>query len=200
MAKTFITDNSKRNNDAINIIHLFEFNMRNLSDGSLADTLYFTDADLFVDDGVNEYIPLAVSFDGIKEDFSVAPDTISITLDNLNLGQADNPIKNALQYEWRNNVAKIHRIIYDPTVSNTTATIEGVSVPALDLNAITHDKILLFDGVIDTFSANMNSLTGTLTNDLVRWNKAFPSRTYNQSEFQSIVDTMTSQVIWGGAR
>ena len=57
MSKTVTTN--VRNDDAMGMIHLFEFDLY-LLNGNFSETLRFTDHDVFVYDGSNEYTPLAI--------------------------------------------------------------------------------------------------------------------------------------------
>lgn len=199
MAKT-ITTNS-RNNESIALLHLFTFEMRNL-DGTFAEWLRFTDHDVFVQYDGNEYIPMNVSFDRLTEDFSLQSDSINIQIDNVN-GEI---VEKAIAYEWRNNSARIERVIYTPEMQTIGGEVypvglvadTGSGYPELDLADVTNKDIyVLFDGAIDTFSATSQSLSGTLTTQFAYWNKAIPERLFSQNEFTTIIDAIVSELYWG---
>ena len=115
MSKTVTTN--VRNNEQMGMIHLFEFDMYTLA-GSFDETLRFTDHDVFVYDGTNEYTPLAITFDRLTEDFTMATDSINVTIDNIN----EELTATALAKEWRNNRAKIQRVLITPP----SETVEGL--------------------------------------------------------------------------
>ena len=197
MSKT-ITNNA-RDNDAIAILHLFEFDMRNL-DGTLKETLRFTDHDIFVNDGGVEYTPLAITFDKLSEDGSMQSDSINVSIDNVSGALTSE----AFASEWRNNRCKIERIIYTPA----SDVIDGEAYeygygdsldgyPKLDILGLTKDQYILFEGIIDTFNATEQSLNATLTSLFTNWSKPYPDRTFNQNEFTSVVDAITEEVYWG---
>lgn len=200
MAKTITTN--ARNEESIALLHLFTFELRN-HDGTFKEWLRFTDHDVFVQYDGNEYIPMSVSFDSLTEDFSLSSDNVSVQLDNVN-GEV---VDKAIAYEWRNNSAKIERVIYTPESQTFGADTYPVGVvaevppggyPELDLADVTNKDIyVLFDGAIDTFSATSQSLSGTLTTQFAHWNKAVPSRLFSQNEFTTIIDAMTEELYWG---
>ena len=154
MSKTVTTN--VRNNEQMGMIHLFEFDMYTLA-GSFDETLRFTDHDVFVYDGTNEYTPLAITFDRLTEDFTMATDSINVTIDNIN----EELTATALAKEWRNNRAKIQRVLITPP----SETVDGqsydygisenssVAYPRLEISGLTKDSYVLFEGVIDTFNA-----------------------------------------------
>lgn len=193
-----ITSNA-RTNRQVAILHLFEFDMYNL-DGTFKETLKFTDHDIFVDDGTNEYTPIAITFDSLNEDSSMQSDSINITIDNVNGVIAGE----ALSSEWRGNRASITRVIYTP---NSTTMYDEVytygygdnldGYPKLDLTELTKDVYIMFQGIINTFTATETILNGEITSLFTNWNKIFPERTFNQSEFSTIIDTMTDELQWG---
>ena len=198
MSKTVTTN--VRNDDAMGMIHLFEFDMY-LLNGNFSETLRFTDHDVFVYDGSNEYTPLAITFDRLNEDFTMASDTINVTIDNVN--EALSTV--ALAKEWRNNRAKIIRVLITPPAESIGGvTYEfGMSenstaaYPRLEIAGLTKDSYVLFEGVIDTFNASTQIFTVQLTTKFTFWQKPFPTRTYNQNEFTSIVSAMTDSIFWG---
>jgi len=198
MSKT-ITNNA-RNNDAIAILHLFEFDMYNL-DGTFKETLRFTDHDIFVNDGGVEYTPLAITFDKLSEDGSMQSDSINLSIDNVSGALTTE----ALSSEWRNNKCKIERVIYTPaseTIDSETYEYgygdNLDTYPKLDIfSSISKDIYTLFEGIIDTFSATEQALNATVTSLFTNWSKPYPSRTLNQNEFTSIIEAITETVYWG---
>ena len=198
MSKTVTTN--VRNDDAMGMIHLFEFDMY-LLNGNFSETLRFTDHDVFVYDGSNEYTPLAITFDRLNEDFTMASDTINVTIDNVN--EALSTV--ALAKEWRNNRAKIIRVLITPPAESIGGvTYEfGMSenstaaYPRLEIAGLTKDSYVLFEGVIDTFNASTQIFNVSLTTKFTFWQKPYPTRTYNQNEFTSIVDSMNDSIFWG---
>lgn len=173
-------------------------------DGSVGESgeiLRFTDHDIFVSDGTYEYTPLSISFDRLNEDFSMQTDSVSVTIDNINGALTTE----ALASEWRNNPAKIMRVIYEPASETIGSDVYDYGIsdntisdyPKLDISTLTKDQYTLFKGVIDTFTATEQALTGTLTTQFSLWAKPFPERTYSQNEFTTIVDAMTNTIYWG---
>jgi len=200
MSKT-ITNNA-RNNDAIAILHLFEFDMYNL-DGTFKETLRFTDHDIFVNDGGVEYTPLAITFDKLSEDGSMQSDSINVSIDNVSGALTSE----AFASEWRNNRCKITRVVYTPPSDTIDAEAYEYgygdnldTYPKLDISSISKDSYTLFEGIIDTFNATEQSLSATLTSLFTNWSKPYPSRTFNQTEFNSIVNTIADSVYWGKER
>jgi len=198
MSKTITTN--VRNDDAMGMIHLFEFDMYTLA-GVFDETLRFTDHDVFVYDGSNEYTPLNITFDRLSEDFTMASDSINVTIDNINEALTTE----ALGSEWRNNRAKISRVLITPpseTVDGETYEF-GISenstaaYPRLEISGLTKDTYVLFEGVIDTFSATSQTFTAQLTTKFTYWQMPYPTRTYNQNEFTSIVDAISEVIYWG---
>jgi len=193
-----VTSNA-RNNNQVAVLHLFEFDMYNL-DGTFKETLYFTDHDIFVNDGTNEYTPLAITFDKLSEDGSMTADSISISIDNI----SGVLTTEALASEWRNNPATIKRVVYTPPSelidSETYEYGYGDNLdgyPKLDISSLTKDTYILFKGIIDTFSATEQALNGTITSLFTNWSKPYPKRTYNQSDFASVIGAVTDVVYWG---
>ena len=198
MSKTVTTN--VRNDDAMGMIHLFEFDMY-LLNGNFSETLRFTDHDVFVYDGSNEYTPLAITFDRLNEDFTMASDTINVTIDNVN--EALSTV--ALAKEWRNNRAKIIRVLITPpaeTIGGVTYEFgmsenSSAAYPRLEIAGLTKDSYVLFEGVIDTFNASTQIFNVSLTTKFTFWQKPYPTRTYNQNEFTSIVASMSDSIFWG---
>ena len=191
---------SVRNDDAMGMIHLFEFDMY-LLDGNFSETLRFTDHDVFVYDGSNEYTPLAITFDRLNEDFTMASDTINVTIDNVN--EALSTV--ALAKEWRNNRAKIIRVLITPPAESIGGVTyefgmsenSSAAYPRLEIAGLTKDSYVLFEGVIDTFNASTQIFNVSLTTKFTFWQKPYPTRTYNQNEFTSIVASMNDSIFWG---
>ena len=73
----------------------------------------------------------------------------------------------------------------------------SAAYPRLEIASLTKDSYVLFEGVIDTFSASTQIFTVSLTTKFTFWQKAFPTRIYNQLEFPTIVASMTDGVYWG---
>tara|TARA_R110000823_G_scaffold52790_1_gene130324 strand:+ start:194 stop:805 length:612 start_codon:yes stop_codon:yes gene_type:complete len=195
-----VVSTNVRNDDAMGMIHLFEFDMY-LLNGNFSETLRFTDHDVFVFDGSNEYTPLSISFDRLNEDFTMSSDSINVTIDNVN----EELSTVALAKEWRNNRAKIIRVLITPpaeTIGGVTYEFgmsenSSAAYPRLEIASLTKDSYVLFEGVIDTFSASTQIFTVSLTTKFTFWQKAFPTRIYNQLEFPTIVASMTDGVYWG---
>ena len=198
-------NNYVRSDDAFSIIHLFTFEMYDFA-GNLDEVLRFTDHEIFVKYLANDYTPLSITFDKLNEDFSMSSDSISLSIDNIN-GELS---REALSSEWRNNKARITRFIYTPNAQTAGSDYydygiihseDSSNYPFIDMDdflvANTTDAYHMFDGVIDTFSATEQALNATLTTQFVHWNKPYPSRTYNQNEFTSIVGAMSDMVYWG---
>ena len=198
MSKTVTTN--VRNDDAMGMIHLFEFDMY-LLDGNFSETLRFTDHDVFVYDGSNEYTPLSITFDRLNEDFTMASDSINVTIDNVN--EALSTV--ALAKEWRNNRAKIIRVLITPPAESIGGVTyefgmsenSSAAYPRLEIASLTKDSYVLFEGVIDTFNASTQIFNVSLTTKFTFWQKPYPTRTYNQNEFTSIVDSMNDSIFWG---
>lgn len=198
MSKTVTTN--VRNDDQMAMLHLFEFDMYTLA-GSFDETLRFTDHDVFVYDGSNEYTPLNITFDRLSEDFTMSSDTINVAIDNIN----EELSALAMAKEWRNNRAKISRVLitppsetvdgqsYDYSISENSS----VAYPRLEIASLTKDTYVLFEGVIDTFNATTQTFTAQLTTRFTYWQKPYPSRTYSQNEFATIVDAISDVIYWG---
>jgi len=199
--------NNVRNDNQLEILHLFEFDMYNL-DGTFKETLRFTDHDIFVisDTIGTEYTPLAITFDKLSEDGSMQSDSINVNIDNVSGALTTE----ALSSEWRNNRCKITRVIYTPDSDiidsetydygygdKNTFNIYHGTYPHLELTDTTNDAYTLFEGIIDTFSATEQSLNATLTSLFTNWNKPYPERTFNQNEFNSVIQVVTDTVYWG---
>ena len=197
MSKTI--SSNVRTERKLAILHLFEFDMYDF-DITFSETLYFTDHDIFVNYDGNEYTPLAITFDSLTEDFSMSADRINITIDNVNSALSNTALAN----EWRNNRAVISRVVFTPpseTIGEDTYTYgygdNLDSYPKLNLDSLTKDVWTLFSGIIDTFSASESTLKGTITTEFNNWSKPYPTRTYNQNEFTTIVGAMTDIIYWG---
>lgn len=197
MAKTIT--NNVRSNDSIALLHLFEFDMYNF-DGTFKETLYFTDHDIFVTNGAKEYTPISITFDALRENIMMEADSVNITIDNL----TGDITGNAIGSEWRGNRASIERVIYTPpeqTISLETYEYgygdELSTYPMINITSYAKDEYVLFEGVIDSFNANEQVLNATVTSMFANWAKPFPRRTYNQNEFTTIIDAMTTEIFWG---
>ena len=192
--------NNVRSDDTLSILHLFQFDMYDFNN-TFDETLYFTDHDVFVYDGTNEYTPLAITFDKLAEDFSMTSDSINLSIDNINGSLS----AKALASEWRNNRCSITRVIFTPeseTIGSDTYEFgirdnSTTTYPRLEIASLTKDSYTLFEGVIDTFSATTQALQATLTTQFTHWAKPYPARTYNQNEFTSIIDAITETIYWG---
>ena len=198
MSKT--VSSNVRNDDAMAMIHLFEFDLYTLA-GNFSETLRMTDHDVFVYDGSNEYSPLTITFDRLTEDFTMASDTINISIDNVN----EELTAVSMAKEFRNNRAKIIRVLMTPpaeTISNETYEF-GISenasgaYPRLEIASLTKDSYVLFEGVIDTFNASAQTFNLQLTTKFTYWQAPYPSRTFNQNEFTTIVDAISDSIFWG---
>mgnify|MGYP003644743017 FL=1 len=198
MSKT--VSSNVRNDDAMAMIHLFEFDLYTLA-GNFSETLRMTDHDVFVYDGSNEYSPLTITFDRLTEDFTMASDTINISIDNVN----EELTAVSMAKEFRNNRAKIIRVLMTPpaeTISNETYEF-GISenasgaYPRLEIASLTKDSYVLFEGVIDTFNASAQTFNLQLTTKFTYWQAPYPSRTFSQNEFTTIVDAISDSIYWG---
>jgi len=372
--------NNAREDEQVSLLHLFEFDMYDF-ENNFVETLRFTDHDIFVNDGTNEYTPLSITFDRLNEDASMQSDSINISLDNVSGAIT----AKALASEWRNNKAIIRRVVYrpasetdnliiDPSDFSTEYNLTNISIvsddniapdgtltasklapdtnndfhliqqfnteldttkaytfsiyvkqstntniiprltinsdtvsnnfealfdietktfllqsesgagdlinadyeelengwfrvwitgipnsqedetelrrarmmfydketesyvfsgsegdelytwgwlleqadyptdlmayeygiggnldtyPKLNLTSLSKDNFILFEGIIDSFNATENTLSGNLTTLFTNWNKKYPERTFNQDEFVSIIETMTDEILWG---
>jgi len=196
-----ITTNA-RNNNALSMLHLFEFTLTNL-DGTPHEVVYLTDHDVFVQYNGNTYTPLSVTFDRLTEDISMQTNNITVTIDNVNLALS----QAALGYEWRKNQADIHRVMFVPNSETISGDVYDFgygdnlgtgTYPELILADTTlKDIYTLFSGHIGHFSATQQSLTGTITTKFIHWQNPFPTRTFDQKEFTNIIDTIVETVYWG---
>jgi len=192
--------NNVRSDNSIAILHLFELDMHNF-DNSFKETLRFTDHDIFVFDGNEEYTPLSISFNTLTEDFSMQASSVSLSVDNINGDLANE----ALLSEWRNNRCEITRVVYKPASETLQEDVYefGVSdnssspYPRLELPTLDKDVYTLFKGVIDSFSATAQAVQASIGTQFTHWAKPYPTRTYSQNEFTSIVDAINDTVYWG---
>ena len=107
--------------------------------------------------------------------------------------------------EWRNNRAKIIRVLITPpaeTIGGQTYEFgisenSSAAYPRLEIASLTKDVYVLFEGVIDTFSASTQTFTAQLTTKFSFWQAPYPTRTFNQLEFTSIVSAITDGIYWG---
>jgi len=196
--------NNARSERKVSMIHLFEFKLGYNAVLGYQSILRFTDHDIFVTFDSEEWTPLSITFDRLSEDFTQQSDSITVNIDNINGALTEQ----ALNYEWRNNPAKITRVAFTPpseTINSETYDYgygDNLDVyPKIDLDSISaKDSWDLFEGVIDTFSASESSLQGTLTTEFATWNKPYPYRTFNQSEFSSVVEAITDTIYWGSQK
>lgn len=195
-----ITTNA-RTESSLSIAHLFEFTLNNL-DGTLHEILYLTDHDIFINYDGNDYTPLSITFDRLTEDISMQTNNITVTLDNINSALSNA----AIEYEWRKNTAEIKRIMFVPNseiIDGDTYdfgygdNLSGTYPELVMADVTLKDIYTLFSGHIGSFSATQQSLTGTITTKFIHWQNPFPSRTYDQKEFQEIIDTISTSVYWG---
>ena len=192
--------NNARSESAIGVLHLFEMDMYEL-DGTFKEILYLTDHDIYVNHLGNEYVPLSITFDRLVEDVSLTASSISIQVDNVN----DELSNMALSYEWRNNRITIERVVYIPPteIINGDEYKYGVGdnldeYPRFKLDDIPKkDTYPLFTGIVDAFGASEASIDITATTQFASWGRTFPTRTFNQNEFTTIVDTIKKVVYWG---
>jgi hypothetical protein len=186
------------------ILHLFEFNVRDIQTGEISEVLRLTDHDIFVTFDGQEYTPVSVTFDQLTEDTSNSANTINVSIENIT-----NELSSiALQNEWRNNAAKIIRVMYQPPAATLDGEVydygiggnEAANVyPNLDLTAVPLDSYSLFDGVIDNMVVTSQAVSVGLTNLFVHWQKTYPERTYSQNEFTTVVDAIVEEIYWGRA-
>lgn len=183
-------------NKAISHAHLIE-----IDDGS--NFIYLTDNDVFVLYGTHEYTPVQISFDAIKEDYSLSADGTNIAIGNINKTISAEILAN----EMRNRNVRIYRAVYAQaaqTISSTTYEFGLFSFdagyPQLNLDGASYSTksvILLFSGIIDRVTANETSASLNCTSDFIKWNKPYPSRTYSQTDFTTVIQSMTSEIRWG---
>jgi len=184
------------------ILHLFEFNVRDIQTGEIDDVLRFTDHDIFVTFNGQEYSPVSVTFDQLTEDSSNSANAINVSVENVTNELSSIVLKN----EWRNNAAKIIRVMYQPP----SMLVEGENYefgvggneaaniyPNLDLTNVSVDSYELFDGVINKMSVTSQAISASLTNNFIHWGKEFPDRSFNQKEFVTVVDAIVDQIYWG---
>lgn len=167
------------------------------------EKLYLTDHDIFVNYSGNQYTPLSISFDKLKEDISTQSNEINLTLDNISGDLAHK----AFQYEWRGNPVSIKRVVYTPPSEspidgNTYEfgygdNLEGVYPELLLDDVLSKDIYSLFDGYINSFSASESSLSASVSTKFIYWQRAYPSRTYDQKEFSGIIQAMSEEQHWG---
>jgi len=184
------------------ILHLFEFNVRDIQTGEISEILRLTDHDIFVTFNGQEYTPVSVTFDQLTEDISNSANTINVSIENIT-----NELSSiALQNEWRNNAAKIIRVMYQPPATTLDGEVydygisgnEAASMyPELDLTSVLLDSYNLFDGVINNMVVTSQAVSVGLTNLFVHWSKAVPERTYTQNDFTSIIEAIVDEIYWG---
>lgn len=201
-----ITNNARFAN-RVSVLHLFEFDLYTLA-GTFQETLYLTDHDIFVKYGGTSFTPMSISFNTLKEDISQQSNSISLTMDNVN----NDFVGRAYTQEWRKNRVNIKRVVYVPSYEtdgegysylygygdnydSATQTYPELIVEDLPF----YDAYDLFTGFIDTFSATEETLSATVATKFIHWKNPFPSRTYDQREFNSVIKAMTEELHWGRA-
>ena len=127
-------------------------------------------------------------------------DSINVSIDNVSGALTSE----AFASEWRNNRCKITRVVYTPPSDTIDAEAYEYgygdnldTYPKLDISSISKDSYTLFEGIIDTFNATEQSLSATLTSLFTNWSKPYPSRTFNQNEFTSLIEAITEEIYWG---
>jgi len=191
--------------DTLAILHLFEFDMFDFN-GVFTETLRITDCDVFVNVGGVEYTPLAITFDSLHEDASMSTSSVSLSIDNISGGLTTH----AFNSEWRGNRCSIQRVLYKPPseqIEQSDGSVEtydyGYALPTtdyplLDLDAgIDKDIYILFEGIIDTFSATETAIQANVNSLFIHWKRAYPKRTLNQNEFTSVVAAINADIYWG---
>ena len=104
----------------------------------------------------------------------------------------------SVQARWRQNprhrasISRLFCLRLQCPCENSSA-----AYPRLEIASLTKDSYVLFEGVIDTFNASTQIFNVSLTTKFTFWQKPYPTRTYNQNEFTSIVDSMNDSIFWG---
>lgn len=186
--------------NAVAILHLFELDINEL-DGTFKETVLFTDHDIYVIKDGKEYTPLSITFDKLTEDITLTASTVTIQVDNVNKELSTL----ALDYEWRRNRVLIERVVYTPPteIVNGDEYKYGIGdnldgYPKLKLDDIIEKTTYsLFTGVVDVFSASESAISITASTQFASWGKTFPTRTYNQNEYASVVDAIKNLIYWG---
>ena len=74
---------------------------------------------------------------------------------------------------------------------------QDTDFPKVDLSLYDKDVIVLFSGVIESFGASDTSVTTKVDSALSKSTKVINTRTFNQAEFQTIINTMSEEIAWG---
>lgn len=152
------------------ILHLFEFEFKSL-DGMTTEIIRFTDNELFVIIDSETYTPISISFDEVREDFTLQADQVSIVIDNI----SQEITSDALTKEWRNNNGKIYRVVYNELPQSTQAEIDAGLTPANDLfpsnTLFPADLEASFENGIFSFDEGYPSINFDKTDYLNRFNK-----------------------------
>ncbi len=110
------------------ILHLFEFEFKSL-DGLTTEIIRLTDNELFVTIDGELYSPIDISFNEIREDFTLQSDQVEILADNIDSSLTTD----ALTKEWRNNNGKIYRVVYNELPQSTQQEIDNALIPSSSL-------------------------------------------------------------------
>lgn len=213
-----IINNVTLNQNGVRWLHLLEINITGVG------TVYYTDKEIFVKLNSNIYTPAFFTFTPIVEDFALTNGTTTITASNIE----KDIMSQVLLNEWRNNTVKLIRVFYNPNTysiestglipSEDLAPTEDLEpsdfgdliateygygeaftgYPKVDLDTITNDNFILFEGLIDSPSGNDSTISLKCVTEftLNGGKKIINNRSYDQDEFKSIVSSMTEEVIW----
>jgi len=110
------------------ILHLFEFTLADAKNKN-PEIIRFTDNDVFITIDGNEYVPTKISFDRIREDFTLEADKVNILLDGIGQDLSEEIITS----QWRNKLGKIFRVTYNEIPVPTEAEVTAALFPELDL-------------------------------------------------------------------
>ena len=146
------------------ILHLFEFEFKSL-DGMTTEILRFTDNELFIVIDNETYTPVSISFDEIREDFTLQADQVSIVIDNI----SQEITSDALTKEWRNNNGKIYRIVYNELPQSTPEEIAAAITPGETL----YPSTTLFP----------TELEASFENGIFSFDEGYPSINFDQSAY-----------------
>ena len=146
------------------ILHLFEFEFKSL-DGMTTEIVRLTDNELFIIIDGETYTPISISFDEIREDFTLQADQISIAIDNI----SQEITADALTKEWRNNTGRVYRVVYNELPQSTQAEIDAGVVPSNTLFPST----TLFPA----------ELEASFENGIFSFDEGYPSINFDKSEY-----------------
>lgn len=186
--------------------------------------LRFTDNDVFAIYGTNLYIPLSITFNDISEDTAIQSEKINISFDNLNgdltamalqkewrnnnfkIYKVFYPHNTFSQTDPSGGLAPSEYLAPSETLAPAGADLipfdyglgeTFTDYPKVDLDGIASKDIwLIYDGLVDTFNATEGIINISLINEMSRWNKPIGTRTFNQGEFQTIINAMTEEISW----